>query len=70
MSFIQKLAAWHDTKIGLITYIVLEIGLAYVFASWAIDKGNPLDWFLTVVLLIGAIHNIVKLILKVTRKDA
>lgn len=62
---ISKLDAWHKTKIGLLIFAVLELGIAYVFVSLAIDKGNFLYYLLTLIFLFGGLQNLVKLIGKI-----
>ena len=63
---LNKLVAWHKTKLGLFVFAVLELILAYTFVSLAIDKGNFLYYILTLALLFGCLQNIVKLIGKFT----
>ncbi len=58
---LKKLDAWHKTKIGLLVFAVLELILAYIFVSLAIDKGNFFYYGLTLILLFGSLQNIVKL---------
>lgn len=59
---LKKLDAWHKTKRGLLAFAVLELLLAYVFVSLAINKGNLLYYILTLVFLFGFLQNTVKLI--------
>jgi hypothetical protein len=68
MNFINRLDRWHQTKAGLIVFGLIELGVAYVFASWAIDSGRLLAYFLAIVLLIGGLQNLIKLIVKVVRR--
>jgi hypothetical protein len=65
MSAFHKLATWHQTKTGFLVFGLIELGLAYAFASWAIDSGSLIDYFLAIVLLAGFAQNFVKLIVKV-----
>jgi hypothetical protein len=65
MSAYDSWLAWHKSKVGLLIFGLAELALAYVFASWAIDTGSLLDWFLAIVLLVGGLQNIVRLIWKV-----
>lgn len=58
----NTLHSWHQTKLGLIVFTVLELGLVYGFASLAIDRGNLWWYILTLVFLIGALQNFIKLI--------
>jgi len=65
MKFVQKIHEWHETKTGLLVFGLAELVLAYVYLSFAIDTGSLLDWFLTFVLLIGAVQNLGRFIRKV-----
>jgi len=58
---LKKLDAWHKTKTGLLIFAVLELILAYIFVSLAIDKGNFLYYILTLIFLYGSLQNIFKL---------
>lgn len=58
----RKLDTWHHTQTGWLVFGLAELGFGYVFASWAINDGNLLDYFLTLVLLIGGLQNLAKLI--------
>lgn len=57
---LQKFEKWHQTKQGLIIFTGLEAGLAYLFASLAIDSGSLIEWVLAIVFAIGAVQNAVK----------
>lgn len=62
-SSLHKLNDWkQQTAQGLIVSAVIELALAYGFASWAIDSGSLLIYFAAAIFLIGAIRNFVKLI--------
>jgi len=58
----QRFDHFHQTKPGLLLFGLVELGLAYGAASWAIDSGNVLLYIATIILLIGGIHNLIKLI--------
>jgi hypothetical protein len=62
----ETLDRWHQTKKGLIIFAVVELLLALLFAYWAIDSGNLLEWFLAFVLLAGFVQNVVRLIWRLT----
>ncbi len=62
MSAFNRLQNWHQTKTGLLVFALLELGLAYVFASWAIDAGNLLDYLCTFILLVGGVQNLIRLL--------
>ncbi len=65
MSIVEQLNTWHQTKAGLLAFGLVELALAYLFVSWAIDSGSLIDWFLGIVLLAGVVQNFVRLIVKV-----
>ena len=58
----QQLVKWHQTKTGLAVFGVIELAVAYVFASLAIDRGSWWWYTLTLVSLIGALQDFVKLV--------
>ncbi len=69
MTWYQKLEQWHQTKLGLAVFGLVELGLAYINASQALDSGSLLRWFIAIVLFIGAMVNFVKFIGKVVGHD-
>ncbi len=58
----RQLDRWHKTRTGLLVSGLLELGLAYGFASLAIDRGNLWWYLLTLVFLVGALQNLFTLI--------
>jgi hypothetical protein len=58
----QRSHQFHQTKPGLLLFGLVELTLAYLAASWAIDSGNLLLYLATIILAFGGLHNIVKLI--------
>jgi hypothetical protein len=61
----SKLSKWHKTKLGLLVFGLVELGLTYGFASLAIDRGSLWYYLLTLIFLVGTLQNIFKLIGKV-----
>lgn len=59
---LQKLDQWHRTKLGLLLFGVVELAVAYGFASLAIDRGNLWYYLLALIFLFGALQNLFKLI--------
>jgi hypothetical protein len=49
-----RLDTWHKTRSGLLVFALVELGLAYGFASLAIDRGNLWYYLLTLLFIIGA----------------
>ena len=58
----KKLHKWHQSKLGLLVFGLIELGVAYGFASLSLDRGNLLWYLLTLVFLVGALQNFFKLI--------
>lgn len=59
---LRKLHNWHQAKLGLLVFALVELALAYGFTSLAIDRGNLWDYLLTLIFLVGTLQNIFKLI--------
>jgi hypothetical protein len=60
----EKLAQWHTTKWGLLTFAVAELAITYGFGSLAIDRGSLIWYALAIIFLVGFAQNLVKLIWK------
>lgn len=65
---IKTLHRWHQSKLGLLVFGLVELAIAYGWAGLAIDRGGPWWYLLTLVFLFGALHNLFKLIGKLLRK--
>ena len=65
--FLNKIKQFHQTTSGFLVFGLAEVVLGYMFLLWALDTGSLIDWFVTIILLIGAIQNSVKLILSSKR---
>lgn len=61
-SSIKQLEAWHATRPGWAVFGLIELILAYVAASRAIDTGSWWEYLAAFVLLVGAGRNLVHLI--------
>ncbi len=62
----MKLAAidrWHKTRVGYLVFGLVELGLAYLFASLAINSGSLWQWALTVIFAAGFLHNLVLMVM-------
>lgn len=62
---LKRFEALHQTSRGLIIFAILELGLAYLVGSQAIDTGSWAQYAVALLLLVGGIHNLIRL---VTRK--
>lgn len=58
----KALHRWHRRRLGLLVFGLVELGIAYGFASLSIDRGNFWWYLLTLVFLVGALQNLFKLI--------
>lgn len=58
----KKLHNWHQTRVGLLVFGLVELAIAYGFASLAIDRGNLLWYALALIFFFGALRNLFKLI--------
>jgi hypothetical protein len=58
----RRIHKWHRSRLGLLIFGLIELAIAYGFASLAIDRGNLLWYLLALVFLIGFLHNSFRLI--------
>ncbi len=49
----KKLHNWHQTKLGLLVFGLVELGVAYGFAGLAIDRGGLWWYALTLIFFVG-----------------
>lgn len=61
----QQLKYWHQTKLGLLVFAVIELAIAYAFASLSIGSGDLLFYALAIIFFVGFAQNLVKLVWKV-----
>lgn len=59
---INRLDKWHKTKLGLLVFALIELGLSYGLISVAIDRGSLWYYLLTLVFLVGFLQNFMRLI--------
>ena len=55
----KHLHTWHQTRTGLLLFGVVELSIAYLFASLAIDSGSLWQYALTLLFFVGGLRNIV-----------
>jgi hypothetical protein len=58
---IKQLDKWHETKLGLLVFALIELAITYVFFSLSIDRGNFWWYLLTLVFFLGFLQNLLKL---------
>ena len=59
---LERFDKWHKSKLGYLVAGLVELAIAYGFASLAIDRGSLIWYLLTLIFLVGALQNFVKLI--------
>jgi len=57
---LAKLDKWHKSGRGYLTYGVVELAIAYGFASWAIDTAHTWCYVLTILFLVGGFKNLLQ----------
>jgi hypothetical protein len=64
-SRLRQFDNFHKTRSGFLIAGLVELGLAYLFASLAINSGSLWEYFLVIVLVIGTLQNFVRLFIKI-----
>ena len=62
MSAFDKLDRFHHSTPGYAVFTVVELGLAYLFITWAMDSGSWFDYLLALIFTVGFLQNLTKLI--------
>jgi len=57
LNTIEAFDAWHKTRVGYAVMSALELALAYIVGSRAIETGSLWQYALAIALLVGAINN-------------
>jgi hypothetical protein len=60
MKQLKELHRWHQTRTGLVFFGLLELLIAYFFASRAIDTANLWQYALCFVFVLGGLNNFYK----------
>ncbi len=60
MEATQQLDRWHQTRTGHLVFGLVELLIAYGFASWAIDTAHTWCYVLTLLFLFGGGRNLVQ----------
>ncbi len=59
---LKTLDKFHRSRPGLVVFALVELGMAYVFMSWAIDSGNWFDYLFVLLFAVGFLQNVMRLI--------
>ena len=62
MTNIDKLDKWHQTKKGLITFGLVELAVAYLLTSKAIDNGSLIVYVLAIIVFFGSLNNLIRFV--------
>lgn len=62
MKPLQTFDRWHKTSAGYTVAGLVELAISYGIGSLAINSGSWWEYVLTLIFLIGALQNFVKLI--------
>lgn len=68
MNAVQQLDKFHKTRSGYLVFGLVELALAYLFASLAVNSGSLWEWALALILLVGFLQNILKLIWRMAKR--
>ena len=53
---------FHKTRLGYLVFGLVELGLSYLFAIWAMDNGAWWEWLIAFIFLLGGLQNLVKML--------
>jgi len=59
---ISRFDRWHQTNKGLLVFGLLELGLAYIAGSLAIDNGSLIVYAIMLIVLFGGLNNLFRLV--------
>ena len=58
---LNKLDKFHKTRLGYGLFALVELALAYLFISWALDAGNWFDYLFALLFTVGFLQNLIHL---------
>jgi hypothetical protein len=61
MDLVNRIHSFHKTKRGYLAFALVELAIAYIFASIAIDTGNLWVYLAAIIFTVGAILNFLNL---------
>ncbi len=62
MRGLAQLDTFHKTRGGYLVFGLAELALAYAAVLWAFDSGSLWLYMITLILIVGALQNFVKLV--------
>lgn len=60
ISKIDQIDKFHQTRRGRITFGLIELLVAYILVSLAIDSGSIWQYIAAIILIVGAINNLIR----------
>lgn len=64
----KRFDIWHKTTTGYLVMTTIELGLAFLLGTLAVDSGSLVQYALATVLAIGGLLNLVYLLQKLIGK--
>lgn len=58
---LEQIDKFHKTRTGYVVFGLVELGLAYLLASLAVNSGSLWQWALALILLFGFFQNLVRM---------
>lgn len=57
---VEQIDRFHKTRKGRITFGLIELIVAYLFISLAIDSGSIWQYVVAIVLAVGTVNNFIR----------
>ncbi len=57
----EALDKWHKTRQGYLVFGLIELAIAYGFASWAIDTAHLWAYALGIIFFFGGVRNLIRI---------
>lgn len=67
---VTNIDKFHDTRKGKLTFGVVELVLAAVVMTRAIDTGSIWEWIIGLLFFIGGLNNLVRTLFRQVKSDA
>lgn len=67
---VTNIDKFHDTRKGKLIFGVIELVLAAVVITRAIDTGSLWEWLIALLFFIGGLNNLVRTLFRQVKSDA
>jgi hypothetical protein len=61
---LEAIDKFHKTRLGYMVFGLVELGLSFAFANWALDNGSLLLWSLALIFAVGFAQNFVRTLVR------